>query len=149
MTYSMQVGKYKLMFSDTHFKDFCKKPTVSVYDAERNSEIKIASFVNQDTFEWFIEEVAEQTEQIDDEEQFCREHKCTYYRPQEGGCTKNVGGCPFDTEPSDDVGAVWCDNCTMEELTEPTTEDCSMVEDENLGVPYVEVNGKDTDCPWK
>lgn len=62
MTYSMQVGKYKLMFSDTHFKDFRKKPTISVYDAERNCEIKIASFVNQDTFEWFIEEVAEQTE---------------------------------------------------------------------------------------
>ena len=33
--------------------------------------------------------------------------------------------------------------------TEPTTEDCSMVDDEDLGVPYVEVNGKDADCPWK
>ena len=30
------------------------------------------------------------------------------------------------TEPSEDVGAVWCDNCTMEELIEPST-----------------------DCPWK
>ena len=28
------------------------------------------------------------------------------------------------TEPSEDVGAVWCDNCTMEELIEPST-DCS------------------------
>lgn len=51
---------------------------------------------------------AEQTEPSDDPEQFCREHKCTYYRPQEGGCTKNIGDCPF--------------------YTEPTTEDCSMVE---------------------
>ena len=39
--------------------------------------------------------------------------------------------------------------CKYEPKTEPTTEDCSMVEDEDLGVPYVEVNGKDADCPWK
>lgn len=36
-----------------------------------------------------------------DEEQFCIEHKCTYYRPKEGGCTKNNGDCPFD-EPQTD-----------------------------------------------
>lgn len=69
---------------------------------------------------------AEQTKPIDDEEQFCREHKCTYYRPQEGGCTKNVGGCPFDTEP--------------------TTEDCSKVCDECLKIYK---DGLPPDCPWK
>ena len=57
MTYSMIVGKYKLMFSDTHFKDFRKKPTISVYDADTNSETKIASFNSQETFEWFVEAV--------------------------------------------------------------------------------------------
>ena len=59
MTYSMIVGKYKLIFSDTHFKDFRKKPTISVYDADTNSETKIASFNSQETFEWFIEAVVE------------------------------------------------------------------------------------------
>lgn len=59
MTYSMMVGKYKLIFSDTHFKDFRKKPTISVYDADTNSETKIASFNSQETFEWFIEAVVE------------------------------------------------------------------------------------------
>ena len=62
MTYSMIVGKYKLIFSDTHFNDFRKKPTISVYDADENSETKIASFNSQEVFEWFIKEVAEQTE---------------------------------------------------------------------------------------
>lgn len=59
MTYSMMVGKYKLIFSDTHFKDFRKKPTISVYDADTNSETKIASFNSQETFEWFVEAVVE------------------------------------------------------------------------------------------
>ena len=59
MTYSMMVGKYKLIFSDTHFKDFRKKPTISVYDADTNIETKIASFNRQETFEWFIEAVVE------------------------------------------------------------------------------------------
>ena len=59
MTYSMIVGKYKLIFSDTHFKDFRKKPTISVYDADTNSETKIASFNSQETFEWFIEAVVQ------------------------------------------------------------------------------------------
>ena len=59
MTYSMMVGKYKLIFSDTHFKDFRKKPTISVYDADTNSETKIASFNSKETFEWFIEAVVE------------------------------------------------------------------------------------------
>lgn len=59
MTYSMIVGKYKLIFSDTHFKDFRKKPTISVYDADTNSETKIASFNSQETFEWFVEAVVE------------------------------------------------------------------------------------------
>ena len=79
MTYSMMVGKYKLIFSDTHFKDFRKKPTISVYDADTNSETKIASFNSQETFEWFIEAVVEadrkteptisKMEQVEDEPQ--------------------------------------------------------------------------------
>ena len=59
MTYSMIVGKYKLIFSDTHFKDFRKKPTISVYDADTNSETKIASFNSKETFEWFVKAVVE------------------------------------------------------------------------------------------
>ena len=59
MTYSMQIGRYKLIFSDTHFKDFRKKPTISVYDADNNTETKIASFNSQETFEWFVKEIAE------------------------------------------------------------------------------------------
>lgn len=55
MTYSMQINKrYKMMFSDTTFKPYRKKPTISIYDAEKNCETKIASFNSQDTFEWFI-----------------------------------------------------------------------------------------------
>ena len=61
-------------------------------------------------------------------------------------------------------GVIWTEEAVKDEpksyttwaSTEPnlsdiptTTEDCSMVEDEDLGVPYVEVNGKDADCPWK
>lgn len=65
MTYSMIVGKYKLIFSDTHFKDFRKKPTISVYDADTNIETKIASFNSQETFEWFIEEVVEADRKTD------------------------------------------------------------------------------------
>ena len=55
MTYSLQINKrYKMMFSNTAFKPYRKKPTISIYDAEKNCETKIASFNSQDTFEWFI-----------------------------------------------------------------------------------------------
>ena len=55
MTYSLQMNeRYKMMFSDTAFKPYRKKPTISIYDAEKNCETKIASFNSQDTFEWFI-----------------------------------------------------------------------------------------------
>lgn len=54
MTYSTQIGKYKILLSDTTFKPYRKKPTISVYDEEKNCETKIASFNNQETFEWFI-----------------------------------------------------------------------------------------------
>lgn len=57
------------------------------------------------------------------------------------------------TEPSEDVGAVWCDNCTREELIEPTTEDCSMVDCEYYKNPdyqrCMECKRKQTDCGWK
>ena len=56
MTYSLQIGKCKLIFSDTHFKPYRKKPTISIYDAELNIEQKIASFNSKETFEWFIRE---------------------------------------------------------------------------------------------
>lgn len=56
MTYSLQIGKYKMIFSDSNFKPYRKKPTISIYDAELNIEQKIASFNSKDTFEWFIRE---------------------------------------------------------------------------------------------
>jgi hypothetical protein len=56
MTYSLQIGKCKLIFSDTNFKPYRKKPTISIYDAELNVEQKIASFNSKETFEWFIRE---------------------------------------------------------------------------------------------
>lgn len=56
MTYSLQLGKYKMMFSDSNFKPYRKKPTISIYDEKLNIEYKIASFNNQDTFERFIRE---------------------------------------------------------------------------------------------
>ena len=54
MTYSMKIGKYKLVFSDSNFKPLRKKPTISVYDEEENCETKVASFNNQEVFEWFV-----------------------------------------------------------------------------------------------
>lgn len=56
MTYSLQIGKYKMIFSDSNFKPYRKKPTISIYDAKENCETKIASFNSQHTFEWFIRE---------------------------------------------------------------------------------------------
>ena len=56
MTYAVQINsRYKLKFSDSAFKPYRKKPTISIYDAKENCEIKIASFNNQDTFEWFVD----------------------------------------------------------------------------------------------
>lgn len=54
MTYSLQIGKYKMIFSDSNFKPYRKKPTISIYDADINVEQKIASFNSQDAFEWFV-----------------------------------------------------------------------------------------------
>ncbi len=55
MTYSIKLtDRNKIMFSDSNFKRGRKRPTVSVYDAEQNTETKIASFNSQETFEWFI-----------------------------------------------------------------------------------------------
>ena len=47
--------KYRLVFSDTHYKFARKKPTISIYDEINNCETKIASFNSQETFEWFID----------------------------------------------------------------------------------------------
>lgn len=59
MTYSLQLGKYKMIFSDSNFKPYRKKPTISIYDPDLNIEQKIASFNSQDAFEWFIKECIE------------------------------------------------------------------------------------------
>lgn len=53
MTYIFDFGKFKLICSDSHFSYARKKPTVSVYDKEKNTETKIASFNNREAFEWF------------------------------------------------------------------------------------------------
>ena len=64
MTYSIQIGEYKMLFSDSHF-DYCrKKPTISVYDKNENRETKIASFNSKETFEWFVRLMA--GEELDD-----------------------------------------------------------------------------------
>jgi hypothetical protein len=47
----------KMIFSDSHFKPFRKKPTISIYNENTNIETKIASFNSQDTFEWFVNEL--------------------------------------------------------------------------------------------
>ena len=58
MTYSINMGNgKKMIFSDSHFKPFRKKPTISIYDENTNIETKIASFNSQDTFEWFVNEL--------------------------------------------------------------------------------------------
>ena len=57
MTYSIQISKNKkIMFSDSNFKPYRKKPTISIYDMELNVDQKIASFNNKDAFEWFLRE---------------------------------------------------------------------------------------------
>lgn len=59
MTYSANIGKYKIILSDSHYKWCRKRPTISVYDKEKNIETKIASFNSQETFEWFVKLVTE------------------------------------------------------------------------------------------
>lgn len=54
MTYSLDLGNYLLIVSDTHFSYARKKPTISVYSKDLNTETKIASFNSKETFEWFI-----------------------------------------------------------------------------------------------
>ena len=59
MTYRRYIGNDSITLSDTLFKDMCKKPTISLYDAKTNCEQKIASFNNQETFETFIKYLKE------------------------------------------------------------------------------------------
>lgn len=55
MTYSLKVtDRYEMILSDFSFKWCRKKPTISVYDQEENTEIKVVSFNNKETFEWFV-----------------------------------------------------------------------------------------------
>lgn len=111
MTYSMMVGKYKLMFSDTHFKDFRKKPTISVYDADTNSETKIASFNSQETFEWFIEAVVEADRKTEPQTIKCP--KC--------GRTDYVRSFVVDFGINDCIYKYKCINCNTY-FNEPQTE---------------------------
>ena len=58
MTYSLWIGDgHKLIMSDQSFKPMRKKPTLSVYDEDTNTETKVASFNNQETFEWFVKDI--------------------------------------------------------------------------------------------
>lgn len=58
MTVHLNLDEHRMMiFSDTHFKPYRKKPTISIYDDTKNCESKIASFNSQETFEWFLEEM--------------------------------------------------------------------------------------------
>lgn len=58
MTYSLWIGDgKKLIVSDQNFKPMRKKPTLSVYDENTNTEIKVASFNNQEVFEWFVKDI--------------------------------------------------------------------------------------------
>lgn len=59
MTYSADTGKYKIFLSDSRYNWCRKKPTISVYDKEKNIETKVASFNNQESFEWLVKVVME------------------------------------------------------------------------------------------
>ena len=134
MTYSMIVGKYKLIFSDTHFKDFRKKPTISVYDADTNSETKIASFNSKETFEWFVKAVVEADRKTEPQTDCltCRYNSDEWDSPKCDGCSKAHSNyepqlaekCPFD----DSLPCEWVctefGKCKYKPQTEPQT-DCS------------------------
>ena len=45
---------HTMYFSDCHFKPYRKKPTISIYDEAENTETKIASFNNEESFKWFV-----------------------------------------------------------------------------------------------
>jgi len=104
MTYSMMVGKYKLMFSDTHFKDFRKKPTISVYDADTNSETKIASFNSKETFEWFIEAVVEADRKTEPQNDARMCTTCKYNPWVSKACQECKGGICDNYEPQTERG---------------------------------------------
>ena len=59
MTVSINLGTYKLIFSDASFSYCRKKPTVSIYDKDNNAETLLASFNSKETFDWFIEKMRE------------------------------------------------------------------------------------------
>ena len=57
MTYSLWIGDSKKLIVSETFKPMRKKPTLSVYDENTNTETKVASFNNQETFEWFVKDI--------------------------------------------------------------------------------------------
>jgi hypothetical protein len=59
MTVSMNLGTFKLIFSDASFSDYRKKPTVSIYDKDANTETLVASFRSKEAFDWFIGKMRE------------------------------------------------------------------------------------------
>ena len=145
MTYSMIVGKYKLIFSDTHFKDFRKKPTISVYDADTNSETKIASFNSQETFEWFIEAVVKadrKTENNSEKPNNCEElnayRECV--KSRSFWDSKHCDGCYFD------------ERCPFDEPKDEPQIGEMMTEEEfdsMLARVLTGNNEPQTDCAWK
>ena len=55
MTYAIDISdRYRIYFSDTHFNYARKKPTISVYDKNRNMEMKVASFNNDESFVYLL-----------------------------------------------------------------------------------------------
>ena len=63
MTYGMDLGNdKKLIVSDVSFKPYRKKPTISILDEKKAMETLIASFTNQETFEYFVKIVTGEAE---------------------------------------------------------------------------------------
>lgn len=63
MTYGMDLGNdKKLIVSDVSFKQYRKKPTISILDEKKATETLIASFTNQETFEYFVKIVTGEAE---------------------------------------------------------------------------------------
>lgn len=59
MTVSMTYGTFEMIFSDSSYSDYRKKPTVSIYDKDTNTETLVACFRSKEAFEWFIGKMRE------------------------------------------------------------------------------------------
>ena len=55
MTYRLELSNDDaIIFSDSSFKPYRKKPTMSIYMSDINCEQKVASFNSQESFEFFV-----------------------------------------------------------------------------------------------